>query len=87
MKSSPITPQRKKECIALIQAYFLAERDEELGTLAAELIFDFFETQLGPLLYNQAIDDVRAWFTQRLPYLEADLDLLKKDAHLVDAKL
>jgi len=30
---------------------------------------------------------VRIWFGQKLPYLEADLDLLKKDASLVDEKL
>lgn len=85
--TSVLSPERKKEVISLIQAYFHEEREEELGELAAELIFEFFEKQLGSLIYNQAIDDVRVWFSQKLPYLEADLDLLKKDAPLVDEKL
>jgi uncharacterized protein (DUF2164 family) len=85
--TSVLSPGRRKEVISLIQAYFQQERDEELGDLAAELLFEFFEKQLGPLIYNQAIDDVRTWFGQKLPYLEADLDLLKKDASLVDEKL
>ena len=85
--SSVLSPERKKEVISLIQAYFHAEREEELGELAAELLFEFFEKQLGPLIYNQAIDDVRIWFGQKLPYLESDLDLLKKDAPLTDEKL
>lgn len=84
---SILSLERKKEVISLIQAYFHQERDEDLGDLAAELLFEFFEKQLGPLIYNQAIEDVRIWFGQKLPYLEADLDLLKKDAPLVEEKL
>lgn len=85
--SSVLSLVRKKEVVSLIQAYFHQERDEEIGELAAELLFEFFEKQLGPLIYNQAIEDVRVWFGQKLPYLEADLDLLKRDAPLVDEKL
>lgn len=85
--ASTLSVARKKEVIALIQAYFQKERDEVLGDLAAELLFEFFEKQLGPLIYNQAIEDVRNWFGQKLPYLEADLDLLKKETPLVDEKL
>lgn len=85
--SSVLSPERKKEVIFLIQTYFHDERDEDLGDLAAELLFEFFEKQLGPLIYNQAIEDVRVWFGQKLPYLEADLDLLKRDAPVTDEKL
>jgi len=88
MKNSTLlSAGRKKEVVSLIQAYFEQERDEKLGDLAAELLYEFFEKQLGPLIYNQAIEDVRIWFAQKLPYLEADLDLLKKSAPLVDEKL
>lgn len=85
--TSVLSAGRRKEVISLIQSYFQQERDEELGDLAAELLFEFFEKQLGPLIYNQAIEDVRVWFGQKLPYLEVDLDLLKKDASLVEEKL
>lgn len=85
--TSILSPSRKRGVVSLIQSYFQQERDEEIGTLAAELLFEFFEKQLGPLIYNQAIEDVRNWFGQKLPYLEADLDLLKKKTPLVDEKL
>lgn len=79
--------QRKKDAIELIKQYFKKERDEELGDLGAELIFDFFTTKLSPIIYNQAIDDIKLWFQQKLLYLETDLESLKKDAEFVDPKL
>ncbi len=40
-----------------IKQYFLDERDEELGDLAAALFLDFIIEKLGSELYNQGVSD------------------------------
>lgn len=72
-----IPREQKTQIISLIQQYFREERDEEIGNLAAELLLDFIIKQIGPYLYNQAIDDVQAVITQKMALLESDVDALK----------
>lgn len=43
--------------IAGIKDFFLTERDEEIGDLAAGLVLDFFMEKLAPEFYNQGVDD------------------------------
>lgn len=43
--------------IPLCSAYFLNERDDDLGDLAASLILDFFMEKLAPEFYNQGVYD------------------------------
>jgi uncharacterized protein (DUF2164 family) len=52
-----VTKERKEEMIAEIKNYFLKEREEELGDLAAGLIFDFIAEKLAPEFYNQGVCD------------------------------
>ena len=47
----------KQEMISEIKAYFLKERDEELGDLAARLIMEFFIEKLSKHAYNQGVYD------------------------------
>ncbi|MCG9966670.1 DUF2164 domain-containing protein [Pelotomaculum terephthalicicum JT] len=43
--------------ISAIQTYFLNEREDKLGDLAASLILDFFIEKLAPEFYNQGVYD------------------------------
>lgn len=52
-----ISKEKKKEMVSAIKNYFLKERDEEIGDLAAGLILDFVIEELAPEFYNQGIDD------------------------------
>jgi uncharacterized protein (DUF2164 family) len=70
--------ERKRIALSLLKKYFETERDEQLGDLETELLYEFFERELAPYYYNQAADDAHAWFIQRLPYLEADLECSKR---------
>jgi uncharacterized protein (DUF2164 family) len=56
---------QKAELVAKLQAYFLRERDEELGQLAAMLLLDFVTAELGPTYYNAGIADANAWLQER----------------------
>jgi len=56
-----ITKERKDEMVARIQNFFLKEREEEMGDLAAGLILDFILEKLAPEFYNQGIDDAHKY--------------------------
>lgn len=61
-----ITKEAKKQMIEEIKAFFLNERDEEIGDLACELILDFITDKLGPYFYNQALNDAHYFLSEKL---------------------
>ena len=66
MRKITLEDAEKKEAVHEIQAYFLKEKDEEIGNLAAEFLLDFFLEKVGPLIYNQAIEDAHALLLQQI---------------------
>jgi uncharacterized protein (DUF2164 family) len=72
-----IPKEQKMQIISLIQQYFRDERGEEIGDLAAEFLLDFMIKQIGPFIYNQAVEDVQYVFNQRMASLEEDVYALK----------
>ncbi len=56
-----------------VQAYFRKEHDESIGELKAELIIGFFIKELGPQIYNQALNDAHAFIQDKLIDLEGTL--------------
>jgi len=52
-----ISKERKAAMIADIKAYFLNEREEEIGDLAAGMVLDFIVEKLAPEFYNQGVDN------------------------------
>jgi uncharacterized protein (DUF2164 family) len=72
-------PREHKELlIQRLQAFFIEERSEEIGELAAELLLDFMLKELGPVVYNQAVQDATRLVAQRMTSLEEDLHALEK---------
>lgn len=68
----------KDTLIRKIQDFYLTERDEEIGIIAAESILDFFINELGSTIYNQALLDTKNFFTNKLESLEEDFETLYK---------
>lgn len=56
-----------------VQVYFRKEHEESIGKLKAELITEFFIQELGPQIYNQAINDAQAFIQDKLIDLEGTL--------------
>lgn len=52
-----LSKETKDHMIAEIKRYYLNERDEELGDLAASLFLDFIIEELAPEFYNQGVYD------------------------------
>ncbi len=49
--------EKRSDMIKALQAYYLKERDEKLGDLAAGLLLDFITEELGPEYYNIGVMD------------------------------
>jgi uncharacterized protein (DUF2164 family) len=52
-----VTKERHNEMLSEIKIFFLKEREEEIGDLAAGLILDFILEKIAPEIYNQGVDD------------------------------
>lgn len=52
-----LSKETRDYMIKEIQRYFLNEREEELGDLAASLFLDFIIEELAPEFYNQGVYD------------------------------
>jgi len=55
--SLEVTKERRNEMVMEIKNYFLKEREEEIGDLAAGLILDFILEKIAPEFYNQGVYD------------------------------
>lgn len=61
-----MTKDERKVAIGKIQEYFENERDESIGDLQGELILDFIVEKIGPHIYNQAINDMHKYMSEKV---------------------
>ncbi|WP_330404425.1 DUF2164 domain-containing protein [Vallitalea okinawensis] len=61
-----------------IQTFFEQERDDEIGTMEAGKVLDFFLDNLATSIYNKSLDDARFWTSKRLEDIDFDYDILFK---------
>ncbi len=64
------SPQEKQRLIPHIQQYFEEELAQEIGNLAAEFLIDVFLKEIGPFIYNRALQDVQTMLTQQLAEID-----------------
>lgn len=70
--------EQKLLMIERVRAVFEEYADATLGELAAETVLDELLRELGPYLYNHALQDARTVLQQRWTTLEDDLYSLEK---------
>ncbi|WP_047155360.1 DUF2164 domain-containing protein [Aneurinibacillus tyrosinisolvens] len=73
-----VPKEHKDNIINKIQLYFNKERDESLGNLEAEQLFDFMLNEIAPIVYNQALSDARKVIQQQVNSLEEEIYALEK---------
>lgn len=73
-----LTDEEREKTIKDIIAYFLDERGEEIGVIAANGVLDFFIQEVGPKIYNKAIDDTKAALREELEAWDYKLSELRK---------
>lgn len=61
-----LSKEKREDMIALIKAYFLRERDEELGDLASGFFLDFIIEKLAPDFYNQGVWDAYTYINVKI---------------------
>lgn len=66
-----LSEERRAALISNIGAMYAEEFDEELSSFRSEQLLDFFIRELGPAVYNQAIQDARVFMAQQLDDLDA----------------
>jgi uncharacterized protein (DUF2164 family) len=67
-----LADERRAALVAALREHFRRELDEELSEFRAVGILDFFLKRLGPTVYNQAIQDARAFVQEKLDDLDAE---------------
>ena len=66
IKEVKLDKEQKKEMSEKLQGYFLNERDESIGDLAAGMLVDFIVSELGAPIYNQGIADAYRYMSQQI---------------------
>lgn len=56
----------------MIQHFVSTEFDQELSEFQAQQLLDFFVRQLGAPVYNQAVQDVRAFLQDKVSDLDVE---------------
>lgn len=63
----------RAQAIASIERWFETERDERIGNIAAGALLGFFLEEIGPLVYNQAIEQAQERLQARVTELDLEL--------------
>lgn len=70
MQKIELSDERRLALTQHVQALYATEFDETLSDFRANDIVDFFLKTLGPVVYNQAVQDVRAHLQSKLDDLD-----------------
>jgi uncharacterized protein (DUF2164 family) len=65
--------QRRARVVARLQLLFSKEFDEKLSDFQANAVVDLMLKTLGPAVYNQAVQDVRAHMQVKLDDLGGEV--------------
>jgi uncharacterized protein (DUF2164 family) len=68
-----LDPARRTRVAAHLQKLFSTEFDEKLSEFRANEIVDLMLRTMGPAVYNQAVQDVRAHLQVKLDDLEGEV--------------
>jgi uncharacterized protein (DUF2164 family) len=73
MKVLELNKLQREEAVASLKRYFEENLPEPLGDLPAGLLLDYFLEEVGPVIYNQAIQDAQTRILQRASDLPGEL--------------
>ncbi len=64
---------RRARILSDLRGFWLTEFDEELSAFRAEQLLDFLLSTIGPHVYNQAVQDARAFMQRKLDDLDVEV--------------
>ncbi len=62
----------EQRLLASLQRYCANNFDEEVGNLKAQLLLDFCVREIGPSIYNQAVQDAQKVMHEKVTELETN---------------
>ncbi len=65
-----INKEQMAEAIPAVQQFIEEELDLEIGELKARFLIEFFAKEIGPIAYNQGVDEAEAYFRTKLEDLK-----------------
>lgn len=63
----------RQQAIASIERWFVENRDEKIGNIAAGGLLGFLLEEIGPSIYNQAVADVQQRLHARIDELDVEI--------------
>jgi uncharacterized protein (DUF2164 family) len=64
---------------SLLKNYTLKKFELDIGNLPAQSLFNFIIEEFRHHFYNEALNDISEWLTERFAYLNEDLVVLSKE--------
>lgn len=74
-----LSDEQKKRMREILHDFYLDEKDEDIGLIFEEKLIELFMDELAPLVYNKALDDAKAWFTEKMNDADCDYFELYKE--------
>ena len=71
--SIELSKDARTEAIASIERYFRENMEEPIGNVAAGGLLGFFLEEIGPSIYNKAVQDVQERLQLRVSELDLDV--------------
>lgn len=68
-----LSDERREQLIRSLEGFYLEEFDETLSELRARQILDFVLESVAPHVYNQALQDARAFMQRKLDELDGEV--------------
>lgn len=68
-----LSDDRRNQLLLGLEGFYLEQFDEELSRFRAEQLLDFLLSSLGPPIYNQAVQDARAFMQRKLDELDGEV--------------
>lgn len=68
-----LSDERREQLILRIQGFYLEAFDETLSSFRAAQLLDFCLDEVGPHVYNQAVQDARAFMQRKLDELDGEV--------------
>jgi uncharacterized protein (DUF2164 family) len=68
-----LSEERREDLSTAVRQLFQDEFERDLSDFQAQRLIDFFMRQLGPPVYNQAIQDARAYVLTKLEDIDGEI--------------
>ncbi len=66
MKKIELAKDIRKMLVEDIKKFYWEEREEHIGDLPAEILLDYILHNIGPHIYNQAINDAYTFMSEKV---------------------